>query len=245
MTRPTCFILEPRAVESLGPTGFGPNGERFTIQQVNELFDELIEPALSGFGFRIMRSQDFGFSGAVERDHVQQARSADLIIANVTWADPVVLFGLGYRVALHDSDDAGGGLDDFQPIIALQSDKDQSTHFYIRGSIAYPVRYDRPTPRSDMNRYVPARQDLVDAIRKWQRAKEKSGGGAARLDRARENAAKAANDPDRARRDAEAREERYGPQPEDVGYATERSVGIVIPAERDVVAQLMSQLLKR
>ncbi len=61
-------------------------------------FDQLIEPAVDGNGFRIVRSSQISTSHFVTRQHLQLARDAELMIANLSAADPVVYYCVAYRL---------------------------------------------------------------------------------------------------------------------------------------------------
>ena len=242
----TCFILEPRYWDE------DKTVDRFTKLGVERIYETIIEPAVTGFNFRILRSSDFGNSGAVEREHVTMAAEADLLIANITGADPMVHYCLGYRAALHK---AAGLLDNSQPIITMQDRADPKAHFYVQGPLAYPVQYgkdpngEQTPPPGEAGTYgrkvedpvLRARRDLTEAVRRWDRVRDRK--TADTSTKLRLNG----DEEDSARRSLEkkAQAERTGPLPQDTGYAAERSVGIFLTKDEDVAARIMSSLLKR
>lgn len=242
----TCFILEPRYWDE------DKKESRFTKTDVERIYETIIEPAVTGFNFRILRSSDFGNSGAVEREHVTMAAEADLLIANITKADAMVHYCLGYRAALHK---AAGLLDNSQPIITMQDRADPKAHFYVQGPLAYPVQYGRDpsgeqttTPgepgtygRKVEDPVLRARRDLTEAVRRWDRVRDRKTADA------NGKAGNKADEDDPARRSQEKKvqAERTGPLPQDTGYAAERSVGIFLTKDEDVAARIMSSLLKR
>lgn len=242
----TCFILEPRYWED------DTKADRFTKTDVERIYETIIEPAVTGFNFRILRSSDFGNSGAVEREHVTMAAEADLLIANITKADPMVHYCLGYRAALHK---AAGLLANSQPIITMQDRADPKAHFYVQGPLAYPVQYGRD-PNGDQagtagetatygrkveDPVLRARRDLTEAVRRWDRVRDRknadsSGKGGTINDE---------DDPARRSQEKKFQAERTGPLPQETGYAAERSVGIFMTKDEDVAARIMSSLLKK
>jgi len=242
----TCFILEPRYWDE------DKTADRFTKSAVERIYETIIEPAVTGFNFRILRSSDFGNSGAVEREHVTMAAEADLLIANITGADPMVHYCLGYRAALHK---AAGLLDNSQPIITMQDRADPKAHFYVQGPLAYPVQYgkapdgEQALPPGEPGSYgrkvedpvLRARRDLTEAVRRWDRVRDRKTADAPG------NARLTTDEDDPARRSQEKKfqAERTGPLPQDTGYAAERSVGIFLTKDEDVAARIMSSLLKR
>ncbi len=261
----TCFILEPRywsesannsatqdkadeqkatrakssEVDLLKLQAPGPHGERLSLDQVTAIYERIIEPAVTGFNFRILRSSDYTTSGAVEREHMAHAAEADLIIANISWADPVVHFCLGYRAAQHKATD---GYDNKQPIIAMQDLSDESRHFYLPGPLAYPVKYSlEDNDHTEKSPLIRARRDLTEAVRRWDRVRDRNNPKAAG------NGGKFAEEDDPARRKQEKnfQAERIGPLPQETGYAAERSVGIFLTKDEDVATRIMSSLLKR
>lgn len=244
----TCFILEPRYMDE-GGTESHP-----VKKEVERIYETIIEPAVTGFNFRILRSSDFGNSGAVEREHVTMAAEADLLIANITGADPMVHYCLGYRAALHK---AAGLLDNSQPIITMQDRADPKAHFYVQGPLAYPVQYgknpDETRPpvttespptygRKQEDPVLRARRDLTEAVRRWDRVRDRKNGSATA---AADGKKVEEEDPARRGQERKIQAERTGPIPQENGYAAERSVGIFFTKDEDVAARIMSSLLKR
>ena len=83
----TCFVLEPYYARD------NPHRPEF-----DTLFDMVIESAVDGQNYRIVRSSGLRRATFITREHHQLAQEADLMIANLTDSDPMVMFCLATRL---------------------------------------------------------------------------------------------------------------------------------------------------
>ncbi len=85
----TCFVIMP--IRQPGT----PEYEHFrTIR------DTVIEPALVGLAYNVVRADDISRSGAVTADIVELIGNAELVVADLTDLNPNVFYELGARHAL-------------------------------------------------------------------------------------------------------------------------------------------------
>ena len=91
-----CFVLEPTPVKQRDDA----HPHALTHGDLNTIFNQIIEPSIAGRGFRIVRSSHITRSGNMTREHKDYTSKADLVIANITTADPIVMFCLALRYAV-------------------------------------------------------------------------------------------------------------------------------------------------
>ena len=89
-----CFVLEPFP----GTPKKTPHTS-LKVGELNRIYNEIVEPAVTGRNLRIVRSSHITRSGYITREHKENTLQAGLIIANVTEADPIVMFCLALRYA--------------------------------------------------------------------------------------------------------------------------------------------------
>ncbi len=103
-----CFVLEPFV-----------RLDSVRQREIDLVFEEIIEPAIDGHQFRIMRSSDLRRGEYVTIDHERLAKEEALMIANLTHRDPMVFYCLAARLAArpdlphlilnrHDQNDRNG-----------------------------------------------------------------------------------------------------------------------------------------
>ena len=134
-----CFVLEPTPVDYIKahqapirrPTDAQPDAERAQaaedrqryghafwtheaaanpdIHVLKRYFNDLIETPIGGHDFRVFRSSEIDRSNFVTRQHLQLAKDAELMIANLSAPDPIVFYCVAHRMRCreHLSNDPG------------------------------------------------------------------------------------------------------------------------------------------
>jgi predicted nucleotide-binding protein len=82
----TCFVL----------TSAAPAGTEIR-QHTDGLVDFVLEPSLSELGYRIVRMDSLAEPGKVSNEVVRFLRSAELVIADLSFGDATVMYALGVR----------------------------------------------------------------------------------------------------------------------------------------------------
>jgi len=68
--------------------------------EFNTLYKDVIRPICKGYGYKVVRGDDFYTSGQIMVDVTQSIRSAALIIADVTPRNENVFYELGFAHAI-------------------------------------------------------------------------------------------------------------------------------------------------
>jgi hypothetical protein len=87
-----CFVI----------MGFGKKTD-FEAQitfDLDETYDEIIRPAVLASGFRCVRANEIGHSGVIDVRMYEMLLRADLVIADISTANPNAIYELGVRHAL-------------------------------------------------------------------------------------------------------------------------------------------------
>jgi len=94
MEQKTCFVSMP----------FGKKSDLLTGREFDfdRVYLEIVRPAAEGSGYGALRANELG-SGAIERPLFEQLLSSELFIADVTTANPNVMYELGLRHALSNA----------------------------------------------------------------------------------------------------------------------------------------------
>jgi hypothetical protein len=103
MTQPTgltaaikCFVIGPIG-DRLAPVDSEP---KRIYEQAVQILEEVIEPACAGFGIRPIRADKMTRAGEIPEQVFRLLRDADLVIADLTGANPNVMYELGLRHAV-------------------------------------------------------------------------------------------------------------------------------------------------
>ena len=75
----------------------GPDGQ---VINFNQVYDELIKPALEAAGLEVIRADEEERAGDIRTDMFQELLIADLVVADLTLPNPNVWYELGVRHAL-------------------------------------------------------------------------------------------------------------------------------------------------
>lgn len=87
--RKTCFVIMP--IKS-------PGTKEHTHYRA--LFDTVISPTVSSFGYDVKRADDFQASGSISKDIIVPLATYNLVVADLTGLNPNVFYELGVRHAL-------------------------------------------------------------------------------------------------------------------------------------------------
>lgn len=70
-------------------------------EEFNTLYEDVIHPVCEGYGYKVLRGDDFYSSGLIMDDVTQSIRSSTLIIADVTPDNANVFYEVGYAHAIN------------------------------------------------------------------------------------------------------------------------------------------------
>ncbi|MBF0332477.1 MAG: hypothetical protein HQL40_02375 [Alphaproteobacteria bacterium] len=137
--RKICFYAEP---------WYGD--DKAKRDKAEKIFEEVVEPAVDGRGFHIVRSTALPHPDYVTREHLRLATTEALMIADISIYDPMVVFCLAAREALKldaCGERAGAARAHLWTLLLLE--EGNRALFEVPGIYAYPVRYlyDQP-PRA-------------------------------------------------------------------------------------------------
>lgn len=135
----TCLILEPYyPLETGSASDIDSKGTR---EERDLVYEEIIEPAVQGRGYRIIRSSERPYGERVTPQIQELSRDADLLIANLTDHDPQVFFCLALRLSQASA-----------PVPETLTMIPKHTLLLLRGgqdhilelgsSVEFPIRYD-------------------------------------------------------------------------------------------------------
>ncbi len=170
-----CFVLEPQAVdpdpqESEAHEKSTPNlmQDQHSTNDLDFLFRHIVEPAIDGRGFRIVRSSGISFNDMMTREHENLVDDAGLVIANLTKADPIVFYCLARRMAQTARND--------RPYIVTIQRRGDRNLFDIPGPFADPILYGNDLPTEGrketsirdegLEAIIRARTDLTRAVQR-------------------------------------------------------------------------------
>lgn len=146
-----CFVLEPTPVKQRDATH--PNA--LTHADLNTIFNQIIEPSITGRGFRIVRSSHITRSGYMTREHKDHTTKAALVIANITTSDPIVMFCLALRYSMTTAKPN-------HSVIGLL-DREQLNIFDLPSVIVGPIPYGL-TPEPHLDPEASKEINVADAI---------------------------------------------------------------------------------
>src|SRR5512134_2720744 len=93
MSDQVCFVI----------MGFGKKcdyGEKVRTLDLNATYDAIIKPAVTAAGLRCIRADEIKHSGEIDVKMYELLLRADLVIADISTANPNALYELGVRHAL-------------------------------------------------------------------------------------------------------------------------------------------------
>lgn len=90
-----CFVIGPIGSE-LAPVG---SPERTTYEEALEVYEKVIEPACAQVGFRTTRADRLARPGEIPEQVFRMLRDAPLVVADLTNANPNVMYELALRHA--------------------------------------------------------------------------------------------------------------------------------------------------
>lgn len=90
-----CFVIGPIG-DRLAPIDSPP---RRTYEDAIQIFEEVIQPACESFGIKPIRADKMTKAGEIPEQIVRLLATADLVIADLTGANPNVMYELGLRHA--------------------------------------------------------------------------------------------------------------------------------------------------
>jgi hypothetical protein len=137
-----CFVLEPFA---------GHDAPR--VHENNLVFDEIVEPSVSAHGYRLIRSSELCRPNYVTREHQRLAEEETLLVANLSYYDPVVFYGLAWRLARQP---------EMPVLLLLRHDYERLIETPVVSQP--PVLYDLTAPRPTDTHY--SEEEKADAIRR-------------------------------------------------------------------------------
>ena len=146
-----CFVLEPTPVKQRDDA----HPDALTHGDLNTIFNQIIEPSITGRGFRIVRSSHITRSGYMTREHKDHTTKAALVIANITTADPIVMFCLALRYSMTTAKPN-------HSVIGLL-DREQFNIFDLPSVIVGPIPYGL-TPEPHLDATASQETDVADAI---------------------------------------------------------------------------------
>jgi hypothetical protein len=89
----TCFVISPigdRDADASSP-------ERRIYEDALQVLEEVIQPACAGFGIPVVRADRISRPGEITEQIYRHLRDAHLVIADLTGANPNVMYELGLR----------------------------------------------------------------------------------------------------------------------------------------------------
>ena len=89
----SCFVIGPIGDKDADP---GSPGRR-SYEEAIQVFEEVIEPACLGYGIRPIRADHIARTGEIPEQIFRYLRDAHLVIADLTGANPNVMYELGVR----------------------------------------------------------------------------------------------------------------------------------------------------
>jgi hypothetical protein len=89
----TCFVIGPIGDKDADPASV----ERRTYEDAVQVLEEVIEPACGGFGIPVVRADRISKPGEITEQIYRSLRDSHLVIADVTGANPNVMYELGLR----------------------------------------------------------------------------------------------------------------------------------------------------
>lgn len=144
-----CFVLEPYPFLKEMDTSEHSN----RVRENNLVFDEIVEPAVSAHGYRLVRSTELCRPNYVTREHQRLSEEEDLVIANLTHFDPLVFYCLAWRLAKNPKADL---------LVLLRHDQDRLIEAPVLN--VPPVLYDLEPP--DMSSPHFTLDDKADSMRR-------------------------------------------------------------------------------
>lgn len=183
--RNLCFVLEPSTnIRDLDSLPENPSHEKnakaeqkyeAVTRMNNVLYNHVIEPAVEGRGFRIVRSSEISTQNMMTREHENRIDEAGIVIANLTGADPIIYYCLARLMARIDEREDQKDSSCPQFVIALR-EADEANLFDLPGPLANPIKYtaERSTFTASVSALtereneaiVGARRDLMRAVRR-------------------------------------------------------------------------------
>lgn len=90
---PTCFVIGPIGDRDADPGSIA----RKTFEDAIQVLEEVIEPACAAYSFAVVRSDRMGRPGEITEQVCRHLRDAYLVVADLSGANPNVMYELGLR----------------------------------------------------------------------------------------------------------------------------------------------------